>query len=349
MQFTEHKLAFMTQLRPGMKVLDVGCGIGGPARTIAKFVGCEIVGISINQRQVDRAILLTALEGLQHKCTFLRADFNNMPFLDESFDAAYAIEATVHAPTLLQVYKEVARVLKPNAPFGCIEWVMTPKFDPSDETHLSIRNQIEHGNGVTNLQNPDQARAQFLAAGFDIDHEEDFTAHFDYVKEHVDRVHNNNNKTTGTTSEDEATTTASSPILIPFSSGGPRPAPPPSTPLPSPLPIPQLTTFRHWTFPLTGHHELATTWTDWWLVFKMSTTARRLCTWFVWVGEKVGFVDKGVMEAMKTMALNVDSARVSGEMGLFSPSWWFIGRKRSAQDGEGRGEGNGEDGEVVGE
>jgi SAM-dependent methyltransferase len=59
-----------------MKVLDVGCGIGGPAREMAKLVGCEVVGITINQAQVDRAIQLTAQEGLTGKCTFLKADWH---------------------------------------------------------------------------------------------------------------------------------------------------------------------------------------------------------------------------------------------------------------------------------
>lgn len=62
-------------LKPGMKVLDVGCGIGGPAREIAKFVGCEVVGVTINQAQVDRAIYLTATERLEGRCTFVRGDF----------------------------------------------------------------------------------------------------------------------------------------------------------------------------------------------------------------------------------------------------------------------------------
>ena len=63
-------------LKPGMKVLDVGCGVGGPAREMAKLVGCEVVGITINQSQVDRAIQLTAQDGLTGKCTFIKADWH---------------------------------------------------------------------------------------------------------------------------------------------------------------------------------------------------------------------------------------------------------------------------------
>lgn len=75
MAFYEHRFALLMGLKPGMKVLDVGCGIGGPAREIAKFIGCHIVGITINQSQVDRAVYLTAQEGLSDECTFIRADF----------------------------------------------------------------------------------------------------------------------------------------------------------------------------------------------------------------------------------------------------------------------------------
>lgn len=73
--FYEHRFAHVMGLKPGMKVLDVGCGIGGPAREIAKLIGCEIVGITINQHQVDRAIALTAEAGLSDKIVYIRGDF----------------------------------------------------------------------------------------------------------------------------------------------------------------------------------------------------------------------------------------------------------------------------------
>ena len=75
MAFYEHRFAHLMGLKAGMKVLDVGCGVGGPAREIAKFIGCEIVGITINQRQVDWAKELTREAGLEDKCVFMRGDF----------------------------------------------------------------------------------------------------------------------------------------------------------------------------------------------------------------------------------------------------------------------------------
>jgi len=59
----------------------------------------------------------------------MAGDFQKQPFRDGTFDAAYAIEATCHAPDRLRTYGEVARVLKPGAYFAGYEWVMTDKYD----------------------------------------------------------------------------------------------------------------------------------------------------------------------------------------------------------------------------
>jgi sterol 24-C-methyltransferase len=69
--FYHHSLALRLGLRPGTRVLDAGSGIDGPARNIARFIGCEIVSITINQGQVDREIFLARTEGSSERCTFV--------------------------------------------------------------------------------------------------------------------------------------------------------------------------------------------------------------------------------------------------------------------------------------
>ncbi|KAF5016668.1 hypothetical protein F66182_11578, partial [Fusarium sp. NRRL 66182] len=96
----EHYLAHSMGLKEGMKVLDVGCGVGGPAREIVKFAGVNVVGFNNNDYQIQRATRYAEREGLSDKLTFQKGDFMQMPFPDNSFDAVYAIEATVHAPSL---------------------------------------------------------------------------------------------------------------------------------------------------------------------------------------------------------------------------------------------------------
>lgn len=58
-----------------MKVLDVGCGVGGPAREIAKFTGCHVTGLNNNDYQIQRATLYAAKEGLSHQLAFVKGDF----------------------------------------------------------------------------------------------------------------------------------------------------------------------------------------------------------------------------------------------------------------------------------
>lgn len=62
-------------IRPGMKVLDVGCGVGGPAREIAKFTGAHITGLNLNEYQVSRATNYAKREGLSGCLDFVQGDF----------------------------------------------------------------------------------------------------------------------------------------------------------------------------------------------------------------------------------------------------------------------------------
>ncbi|RMZ79515.1 hypothetical protein DV737_g3381, partial [Chaetothyriales sp. CBS 132003] len=159
--FYQHRLALFLQLQPTDLVLDVGCGIGGPALEIARLTGCKVIG-----------------------CTFIRADFCCLPFPDNTFDAAFAIEATCHAADLAAVYKEIARVVKKNQKRNCCaisEWVLTPTFDATNLEHVRVRHRIERGNGLANLPTLAHARHAFRAAGFHMTHSEDFARHFDYV------------------------------------------------------------------------------------------------------------------------------------------------------------------------
>lgn len=71
----EHFLAHTMGLRENMTVLDVGCGVGGPAREIAKFSGVNIIGLNNNDYQIDRARYYVEKEGLAHKLKFVKGDF----------------------------------------------------------------------------------------------------------------------------------------------------------------------------------------------------------------------------------------------------------------------------------
>ncbi|KAF2145051.1 uncharacterized protein K452DRAFT_244657 [Aplosporella prunicola CBS 121167] len=169
----EHYLAHVMGLRDNMRVLDVGCGVGGPAREISKFSGANIVGLNNNDYQIDRATHYAQKEGLSHKLSFVKGDFMQMTFPDNSFDAVYAIEATVHAPSLEGIYSEIFRVLKPGGVFGVYEWLMTDKYDNENPRHREIRLGIELGDGISNMEKIEVALQAMKAAGFELELNED--------------------------------------------------------------------------------------------------------------------------------------------------------------------------------
>lgn len=104
-----------------------------------------------------------------------------MSFPDNSFDAVYAIEATVHAPKLVGVYSEIYRVLKPGGVFGVYEWLMTDDYDNNNLEHRDIRLAIEEGNGISNMVTISEGLDAMKGAGFDLLHHEDLAARPDRI------------------------------------------------------------------------------------------------------------------------------------------------------------------------
>jgi len=164
----EYYLALRMGLEKNMKVLDVGCGVGGPLRNIARFSGASIVGLNNNQYQINRVELLNAQAGLSKTCYGIKGDFMNIPFKAESFDAVYQIEATCHAPNRVDVYKEIFRVLKPGALFGGYEWVLTDRYDPNNAEHVRIRRDVEMGSGIPELIPMKHIGPALIEAGFEV-------------------------------------------------------------------------------------------------------------------------------------------------------------------------------------
>ncbi|KAK9812226.1 hypothetical protein WJX73_005226 [Symbiochloris irregularis] len=164
----ESRLAAILQLLPGKKCLDVGCGVGGPMRTIASTSGAEVTGITINQYQVQRAEHHNKKMGVQELCKPVQGDFLKMPFKDNSFDAAYAIEATCHAAKLEEVYGEIQRVLKPGGLFASYEWVATKHYDENNPEHVKIIDEINFGNGLPEMRTYKQAEEAGKIAGLEL-------------------------------------------------------------------------------------------------------------------------------------------------------------------------------------
>lgn len=164
----EYHLANMMSLRPDMKVLDIGCGIGGPLRNISEFCGADVTGVTINQYQVNVGNKYCAERGLDSKCRLIQGDFQKLPFEDETFNHGYAIESTCHSPDRRGVFGEMFRCLKPGGCFCGYEWVMTDIYNDKNKDHIRIKEGIEVGNGLPTLTTKHDVLNSLKEVGFEL-------------------------------------------------------------------------------------------------------------------------------------------------------------------------------------
>lgn len=169
----EYHMASFFPLPPKAKVLDAGCGIGGPLRNITRMRGWDVTGVTINNYQVDRGNELVRLQKLEGSCRLTQGDFLALPQEDCTFDGCFSIEATCHAPDRRLVFKEILRVLKPGAIFATYDWGLTDKFDPNNKKHVQIKQDIEEGNSLPELINVRKIEQQMKESGFELLHSRD--------------------------------------------------------------------------------------------------------------------------------------------------------------------------------
>lgn len=128
-------------LSPAMQVLDVGSGLGGPSRRFASLYGCAVTGIDLTAEYCDLAQFLAERLGLSQLVSYRHGSALEMPFEPASFDAAYTQHVAMNIADKAALYREVARVMKPGAPFGIydllegdggevvfpVPWALTPE------------------------------------------------------------------------------------------------------------------------------------------------------------------------------------------------------------------------------
>ncbi|KAG6849773.1 hypothetical protein H0H93_005289 [Arthromyces matolae] len=147
------------------------------------FSDATVIGLNNNDFQIGRARKYTAKAGLEKQVSFVKGDFMKLAeqFGENSFDAVYAIEATVHAPSFEGVYGEIYKILKPGGVFGVYEWCMTDTWDPSNAEHKRLAHAIELGNGIPEMRPLRLARQALQTVGFQVEHEEDLADRGDEI------------------------------------------------------------------------------------------------------------------------------------------------------------------------
>ena len=159
---TEYLFAKL-QLSAGMKVLDIGSGIGGAARYAAENFVIEVTGIDLTPEYRDAAETLSEAVGLSDRLHFIAGNALEMPFEDESFDAAYTIHAAMNIQNKHQLYQEAARVLKPGAVFGVYD-IMAGQ----DKAQMRFPVPWAEGQNTSFLLSPREVEEMAGQCGFEV-------------------------------------------------------------------------------------------------------------------------------------------------------------------------------------
>jgi MPBQ/MSBQ methyltransferase len=174
-QFHTRQLAATRELisyagvKPGWRVLDVGSGLGGPARVLAAENGCHVTGIDITGEFCDVATLLSKLTGLERVTEFRQGDATATPFADGEFDMVLTIQIQMNIEDKARFYAEIFRVLKPDGRFA-FQDIMS---GPGGEVHLPVPWATRRESSF--LFSIDALRKTLAQTGFRIEKLEDFS------------------------------------------------------------------------------------------------------------------------------------------------------------------------------
>ncbi len=115
-------------------ILDIGSGLGGPARYMARRFGCRVSGIDLTAEFCDVARHLTALLGLEERVSISQGDALAMPYGEAEFDGAYSMNVSMNIADKGALYREIHRVLRPGAWLMLSEAAQGPGGEPDFPT-----------------------------------------------------------------------------------------------------------------------------------------------------------------------------------------------------------------------
>jgi len=164
------ELAELAQIAPGTRVLDLGGGLGGPARTLAAEYGCRVTVLDMTEAYCRLGALLTERAGLGEQVVFRHGDALDIPFDDASFDLVWTQHCTMNIADKRRLCAEIARVLRPRGRLALHE-IMA---GPTQPIHFPV--PWASAPELSFLQPPEAVRALLEHNGFEVTEFRDGTA-----------------------------------------------------------------------------------------------------------------------------------------------------------------------------
>jgi ubiquinone/menaquinone biosynthesis C-methylase UbiE len=154
------ELAQLAEARPGLRVLDVGSGLGGSARFLAAEYNCHVSGVDLTPSYCDTATVLSRMVALESLTEFHCASALEMPFDDGSFDVAWTQHVQMNIEDKPALYREIARVLRPGGRFVFHDILAGPAGPPHFPVHWAEEPAMSF------LITPDGLRVLLERSGF---------------------------------------------------------------------------------------------------------------------------------------------------------------------------------------
>jgi SAM-dependent methyltransferase len=154
------RLANLAGLQRGMRILDVGGGLGGPARTLALEFGCRVTVVDLAESYVHAGRMLTSLMKLDEHVTFHVGDALNLLLDDNSFDAVWTQNSGMNIADKEKLYANFHRLIRPNG----LLVIQEPMSGPNQPLAFPVMWSRDGSNNF--LRKPEQMRGTIEAAGF---------------------------------------------------------------------------------------------------------------------------------------------------------------------------------------